>query len=474
MKYRRGVVAGILALVMAQGLAGCAGAPAVPRAQVNLPPTWRLAETRKPLGPAPDLRTWWRMFHDPGLDQLVDTVLAQNLDLRAAQERLAAARAFASADAGRFRPGFGIQGGSTPTPGATQSYYQVNFDAQWELGLFGRATSSGRVAAGRTEIARADIAAARVAVVAECVRDYVVLRAAQRQSQLERQLIVLQRQKQALLEVRVREKLQDLTVLSEARAALKRRIADAAKARAAADIAEQKIALLIGRAGPPRWLQQSTSVPQPANHALQVIPADLLRTRPDVQRAEAQVLEAAGKAGIAKSNLYPHLSLGAGLSWSVTQVSDQLSTSSAVPFFGPVIDIPLFDWGERAATLRGRNHLLQAALIAYRRTVYAAVADTEIALARLHAARVRSEWSRGEVQSLGAAAKAAELRDRLGLGDGLGRTAAESARAEAELEASQADAQEGVAWVALYKALGGAALPEKAQTAPPETHGQPH
>jgi len=459
---------------MAVGLAGCAGAPAVPRAQVKLSPTWRLAETRKPLGPAPDLHTWWRMFHDPGLDRLVDTVLAQNLDLRAAQERLAAARAFASADAGRFRPRFGIQGGSTPTPGATQSYYQVNFDSQWELGLFGRATSSGRVAAGKTDIARADIAAARVAVVAECVRDYLVLRAAQHQSQLEQQLIVLQRRKQALLEVRVREKLQDVTALSEARAALKRRIADAAQARATAGIAEQKIALLIGRVDPPHWLQQSGSVPRPANLALHVLPADLLRTRPDVQRAEAQVLEAAGKAGIAKSNLYPHLALGAGLSWSVTQVSDQLSTSSAVPFFGPVIDIPLFDWGERAATLRGRNHLLQAALLGYRRTVYAAVADTEIALARLHAAQVRSEWSRGEVQSLGTAAKAAELRDRLGLGDGLSREAAESARVEAELTANQAGTRESVAWVALYKAVGGAALPEKGKTMAPETHGQSH
>ncbi len=143
----------------------------------------------------------------------------------------------------------------------------------------------------------------------------------------------------------------------------------------------------------------------------------------------------------------------------MSQVGGHLLTSSAIPFFGPLINLPLFDWGERHAALRARNHLLQAALLDYRQTVYTAVAETEMALARLHAAQVRAARSTLQVQAMHRVAHAAAVRNQLGLNSGLALDQARTALLKAELAANQARTTAGVNLVALYKALGGAALP---------------
>ncbi len=460
---------GFLATGLALFLAGCASAPPVPHPNVVLPSQWRLSSPAEQLGPAPDLRNWWKVFHNADLNRLVKQVLAQNLDIAAAAERLAAARALETTARGRFRPGLGIQGGATPTPGATRSYYQINFDASWQLGLFGRSTSAARVAAGNAQLASANLGAARVAIVAECVRDYLDLRAAQQRLAIEQRLVKLQRRQLHLQQILVREHLQNATHLAKFRSVLGAHITAVAAARATVRVSAQRIALLLGQSVPPLWLHRAAAPPQPTRFAFKVIPADLLRTRPDIQRAEANVLKAAGKAGIAQADLYPHLALGAGLSWSVSQVGGHLLTSSAIPFFGPLINLPLFDWGERHAALRARNHLLQAALLDYRQTVYTAVAETDTALARLHAAQVRTTQSRAQVQSLLRATKSAEILRQLGLGDGLSLGQSRLRLLQAELETGQARTAEGIALVALYKALGGAALP----SVPPRTEPKP-
>ncbi len=450
---------GFLASALALFLVGCASAPPVPHPTITLPTTWRLSPPAERLGPAPDLRNWWRIFHDADLDRLINLVLAQNLGIRAAAERLAAARSLETTVPGQFRPGLGIQSGATPTPGATRSYYQINFDASWQLGLFGRSNGTARVAAGNAQLASANLGAARVAVVAESVRDYLNFRAAQQRVRIQRRLVDLQRHQLTLQKVLVAEHLHSPSRLAQAQAALGARITATAKAHAAVQIAAQKIALLLGHFAPPQWLHQPAPSPRPTRFTVAVLPANLLRTRPDVQRAEAKVLKAAGEAGIAQANLYPHLALGAGLSWSMSQVGGHLLTSSAIPFFGPLINLPLFDWGERHAALRARNHLLQAALLDYRQTVYTAVAETEMTLARLHVAQVRATRSTLQVQALHRVAHAAEVRSQLGLSSGLALGQARTTLLKAELAANQARTTAGVSLVALYKALGGAALP---------------
>ena len=445
-----GVVAG-LALSL---LAGCSVAPTVPQPRIALPDHFAQAPA---LGPRPDLAHWWRGFDDPALDALVMRALRENLDLRAAGERLAAARALAPTTTAKYLPQLSLYTNEQPTPGSTASYFELGFDAVWQLGVFGRAESEHRVIAGNTGLAAADLAAARVVLVSEVVRNYLALRAAQAQAALDADLVATAQRRVALTRVRIKQDLAAPETGDAAAAALDSARAEASAAPAAIVVARQQLAVLLGEAEPDAALNATAALPAPPAATAVLPPADLLRTRPDIQRAEAAVLRAAGELGIARADLYPRLALGWTMTASARTAGGEIGRLRGIPSFGPIINMPLFDWGLRQARVRANDHALRAAVLSYRQTVLTAVGETEQALAQLAAARERATQSAAAAAALAHAAQAATTRERLGLADGLQGDSARTAALRAALVASQAREAEGVAWVALYKAQGGAA-----------------
>ena len=451
---RPGRALGIAAGMALSLLAGCSVAPTLPQPRVALPEHFSQAPA---LGPKPDLTHWWRGFGDPVLDALVARALRENLDLQAAGERLAAARALAPTVTAKYLPQLSLYTNQQPTPGSTASYFQVGFDAVWQLGVFGRAESERRVIAGNAGLAAADLAAARVVVVAEVVRQYLALRAAQAQAALDADLVAAAQRRVALTAVRIKQDLAAPEAGDAAAAALDSARAEASAAPAAIAVARQQLAVLLGEAEPDSMLTTVAPVPAPPTATAVLPPADLLRTRPDIQRAEAAVLRAAGELGIARADLYPRLALGWTMTASARTAGGEIGRLRGIPSFGPIINMPLFDWGLRQAQVRANDHALRAAVLSYRQTVLTAVGETEQALAQLAAARERATQSAAAATALARAAQAAATRTRLGLADGLEGDSARIAALRAEQVASQAREAEGVAYVALYKALGGAA-----------------
>ncbi len=451
-----GVPRARIALAAALLLAGCAVAPRVPQPEMNLPARYAQAP-RQRLGPAPDLAHWWRGFHDPQLDALVQRALAQNLGLQAAGERLAAARALLGTPQARHLPQETLYTNQEPTPGSTASYFQIGFDAVWQLGLFGRGTSEQRLVDAGAGLAAADLAAARVALVAEVVRSYLDLRAAQQRMVLTTDMLRQQQRRERLTAVRVRQHLDTSAALAAAQAAVAAARAGAASARADAAIARQQIAVLLSASTPPPALQAAAPVPLPPLPPAALPPANLLRTRPDIQRAEAAILHAAGALGIARADLYPRLGIGWTATASARTAGGKIGRLRTIPSLGPVIDMPIFDWGLREAQVHADGHRLKAAVLDYRQTVLVAVGEVEQAWARLRAARAQAAATRAQMRAAVRTAAAAAARARLGLGDGLQAAAAADAALRARVAADDARAAEGVAYVALYKALGGAA-----------------
>jgi outer membrane protein TolC len=220
------------------------------------------------------------------------------------------------------------------------------------------------------------------------------------------------------------------------------------------------LALLLGKSEPdPAWLDPR---PLPQLHAGDVVslPADLLRTRPEIRPAHAQVLKAAGALGIAKADLYPRLALGSSLTFSAlvkgqTELGDVNNTFA----FGPIIDIPLFDWGQRRAVRNARAAQLQAALLAYRQAVLQGAAEVETGLADLHAAGQRLRAADAAVAATQEGAHFSETLQSLGQADAIDSGRAAAANIDSEVTRDQARLAYGLAYVALYKALGGAPLP---------------
>lgn len=432
----------------------------------DLPAQWRNASPQ--LGAKPDLTGWWKHFNDPQLDALVDAALRDNLDVQQAALKLRAARALEDASSATFRPHLGFNTIEQPNPQNTASYFQAGFDATWEFGLFGRSGATAHVAQADSGAAKAELQDARVSLVAEVVREYLQLRAAQRSEVLLDQAAQTAQQKLRLLEVQQRLQLASALQVQQGVAAVAKAEAQRADPRVAIVQHAQALALLLGKSEPdPAWLAPQ-ALPKPAGAkvdsvaSIDSLPANLLRTRPEIRYAETQVLKAAGELGIAKADMYPQLALGSSLTFAAlvkgrTRLGDVNNTFA----IGPIINIPLFDWGQRRAVRDAREDQLQAAVLAYRQAVLQGAAEVETDLAALDASGRRLGSADAEAAASQNSLSLSEKLQGLGQADALQLADAQLALTESELDREQARLAHGLAYVALYKALGGAPLPKE-------------
>jgi outer membrane protein, multidrug efflux system len=154
------------------------------------------------------------------------------------------------------------------------------------------------------------------------------------------------------------------------------------------------------------------------------------------------------------------------------------TTPNGIASVGPVIDIPLFDWGMRLAATHAKAHELKASVLAYRQAVLQGVAEVETALGSLQQQGQREQQDTLAWQALQRADRAVQVRAGLQLDSPLDRVESQVAAEQAALELTDARAAHSLAYVALFKALGGAPLPApETETATPQasadTHGTP-
>ncbi|MGH8145924.1 MAG: efflux transporter outer membrane subunit [Rhodanobacteraceae bacterium] len=447
----------VAALAAALGACVSVQVPKLPTG--DLPAHWRNASSE--LGPKPDLTGWWKHFRDPQLNTLVERALHDNLDVAQATWTLRAARALEDAATTRFKPKLAFNTIEQPNPENTASYFQAGFDATWELGLFGRRDANGHIAAASAGQAEAELQSARVSLVAEVVREYLQLRAAQRSEALLETAARAAHDKLKLLRVRQHLQLTSQLDVEQAIAVAAKSAAQLADPRAAIAQHAQTLALLLGMSEPdPAWLAPQP-LPRLAAGNVTSLPANLLRTRPEIRYAETRVLKAAGELGIAKADMYPHLALGSSLTFAAlvkgqTHLGDVNNTFA----IGPIISIPLFDWGRRRAARDARSDQLQAALSGYRKAVLQGAAEVESDLAALHASGQRLQHASAEAGASQRGLTLSEKLQGLGQADAMNLADVKLALTESELDRVHARLAHGLAFVALYKALGGAPLPE--------------
>lgn len=442
-------------------LAGCTAAP-LPALKPSVPQTWRNAPTAAPNPAQPDLHNWWQAFNDPQLNSLVQQALTHNMDVKAAAERVLAARVLYRHADDKYLPSLRFDTNQVIQPDASASYFIVGFDALWEMPFFGALRSTHRLAAGNMDLARAQLQSAYVTLVAEVARCWISLRNAQEQARLLTAVHDAHQEKLRLLQVRENLKLASPTEVATAQAELARSEMALADPQRAINANAQQLAVLLGQSEPdPAWLQAAGPQPQLGAWQMTSAPADMLRTRPEIAAAEAEVLRAAGEAGISRAAIYPHIGLGASLDWSVNLLSHHTFIRSGDGIFsaGPVIDMPLFDWGMRMAQAKSQKHELRAAVFAYRQAVLQGVAEAETAMGDLQQAHMRETAAGKMTQALDNNAAALDKRHNLGLASTLDTQDAAIAQQNAQLELVSARAERDLAYISLYKALGGAPQP---------------
>ncbi|RKE77388.1 TolC family protein [Rhizobium sp. AG855] len=441
-------------------LSACSVADLEPTAAApQLPATYRLANA-----PAPSVaatgENWWHPFHDPVLDGLLSRTAERNLTVAQARQRLVAARALAHSEIASYSPSLGVTGlaqgatGKSNDKDLTRRPLQFNLELGWEVALFSEDKLKQKAADLSASMAAEDLNAARLAVTTETASTYVKLRALQKRADIARGTITLLSRSQRLATNRAQNGL-DTRLQADAAAGR----LDAAKlegTRLETAIADtlQQIATLQGSATYDASLASAHPQPRASIFQTSSQPADLLRRRPDVRRAEMTVLQAGAELGLAQADLYPKLHLS-GMIGIGTPVNGNLFGLMG----GPSLQLPILDQGKRHDLIVARKAMLEEATAAYRQSVLVAYEEASTAIRALQIARQNVARQEGIVSSARRASKAAGLLQREGLADASGSVSESLSVLEAENQLSQAIEDEALAQIAVVKVMAGTASP---------------
>lgn len=430
------------------------------------------------VSPGPAQGQWWRLFNDPALDRLVTEALAHNTDLRQAAANLRRARAVLSeARSGRFpstdlsasynrqrigldQPQAALGGANAGAGGPTGlefDFFQVGFDASYEVDLFGRVSRTIEAARADAAAAQAALDAARVSVAAETARTYAQACGYAARAQVARDT------------ARLQEQTLDLTRrLAEGGRGTRREIAQAqvltenARAQVPTFEGERRAALyalatLTGR--PPAEVDaQASACTRPPGVATLIPVGDgaaLLARRGDVREAERALAAETARIGVATAALYPSVRLAGSVSLASTDI-DRIGKDSSFNFsLGPLISWSFPNFAVARARVRQAEASTQGALAAFDGSVLAALGEVEQALARYSSAIEANAGLRRAATAANEAADIARIRFEAGRDSFLQRLDAERDRASARAALAQSDLALAEAQVSLFKALGG-------------------
>jgi NodT family efflux transporter outer membrane factor (OMF) lipoprotein len=375
-------------MLLALAFGGCKVGPNYKPPKTQSPPAWSGATQAAAAGDTRlttntvELAQWWTRFQDPKLTELVQAALRTNLDVRLAQALLREARALRGKDAGGLWPSLAATGSATRTGtmhGNSTGFLQAGATAAWNLDVFGGTRRQLESDDAAIEAARDNIYGAEVTLVSEVALDYFQVRSAQEQIAIAQ--TNLQSEVHTAQVTRLKGAAGFVSGLDQANA-------DAEVATTAATIPpletiiQQNIfALSILLARPPADLLEELSKPgavPPTPPEVPVgLPSDLLRRRPDIRAAEANLHQAAALIGVAVADFYPQFSLTGSLNYQSSIARDLFAGPNGVYSGGPQVNWPIFSGGAMISNLRLQKAATDAAYLTYQKVVLAALADVE-------------------------------------------------------------------------------------------------
>lgn len=456
----------LLPLAAALVLAGCATAlPTLPKA-VDTPPQfkelrqnerWTIAQPAE----AHSRGTWWKAFNDPVLDELIERAGAGNTDIQQAAARLAQARALlrgaqadrapqigagASADRGA---GANTANGSTPA-----TLLQAGLNLSYEVDLFGRLSRAQDAASLDAQSREALLQSTRLLVQAEVAQTYLALRATDTERALMQDTATAYTDTLRLTQRRFEAG--DVAELDVIRIQTEQAATEAeviALERTRAEL-EHALAVLLGEPASGFAL-----APTATARALPVIPpgvpATVLARRPDVAAAQASLLAAQARVGVAQAAWFPRVSLTGAAGFASPELGDLFQWSARSWGVGALLSLPLFDGGRREAGVQNAQAEFDAVAAQYRGQVLNALREVEDQLSSL---RLLHEQSLAQGRAVSAAQRASaisETRYRNGLVSQLELLDARRNELLNRRQAQRVEAAQQQATVRLIRALGG-------------------
>jgi NodT family efflux transporter outer membrane factor (OMF) lipoprotein len=418
-----------------------------------------------------DLSEWWKVFHDPVLDNLICTAYHQNLTLQQAGFRVLEARAQLGIGVGNFFPQLQNMTGSyereavsNETAGRTLSstarrffgQWNYGFNLAWELdfwGRFRRAIESDRDALDSSVEAYDD---ALVTLLSDVATAYVQMRTLEKRIAYAKKNAAIQRVTYEIAKDKKGIFASGLDI-DQALSTLRQTEAAIPELEIALRQTTDRLCTLLGI--PPEELRTRLGlgdIPTAPSEVVVGIPADLLRRRPDVREAERNAAAQCAQIGVAESAFYPHCAIVGTIDYQAERFKNLFKPTAFSGTIAPGFTWDILNYGRIFFNVRFQDARFQELIAAYQQSVLTANQEVEDGLVSFLKAQERTRLQKEAADAGEAAVKAIHDLWKGGLLTDYTRVAQlELNQVTLDDTLAQAQGEIALGLIQVFKALGG-------------------
>jgi NodT family efflux transporter outer membrane factor (OMF) lipoprotein len=412
---------------------------------------------------------WWTAFNDPVLSDLIQTAYRENLTLREAGFRVLQTRASLGIAVGELFPQTQDMIGSYTRRGVSEnvanriatpkrwfSTWDYGFGLAWELDFWGRFRRAIEAAEDTLDASVENYDDVLVLLISDVASNYVRYRVLEQQLAYTRAVVKLQTQSLQIAQAKFKGGQVSQLDVNQAQANLSATEVVIPQLEISLREVNDKLCVLLGL--PPEDLKAKlgeAAIPTAPTSVAVGIPADLLRRRPDIRRAEREAAAQCAEIGVADADFYPQISINATWGWAAEDLKDLFAHGSFRGSIGPEFHWAILNYGRILNNVRVQDARFQELVARYQQTVLRANGEVEDGLARFLKAQDEQRNAKDSVKAQQAAVKDAMAQYEGGLADFNRVAVVEEQLVSRQNQLAQAEGEIALGLIQVYRALGG-------------------
>lgn len=368
----------LLAVSLAALVSGCMVGPDYKKPEINTPTQWRnnASNTQNTTN-----SQWWKQLGDPVLNRFIDQAIQGNYDLKIAIARVNQYMGLYGATRSNLFPQFsGSYNAQTGSPSADQ--VSLSGGMNWQIDIWGELRRANEAALAELLAQEATQQGVMLTLVSEVAKTYVKLRELDKQLEITKETVASLKEGLDINTLRFQEGYTSDLEVQQNDSEYQRRSAQIPLYEQQVALTENDLAVLLG--SNPRTIERGLSIDKLKLPAVPAgLPSDLLVRRPDIARAEQQLIAANAQIGVARAQYFPNIRLTGNVGQISTQVAALFTPGANFWTIGSAVVTPIFTAGKIAGEVRTAEAVQQAALANYKKTIITGFSEFENALISL-------------------------------------------------------------------------------------------
>lgn len=455
----------IIPICLSLALTACAAVgPDYSPPKIELAGQWTSQLNATSRQAADELADWWSTLEDPQLSAFIKEALANNMDMKKAESSVRQARYERVVAKSSLYPTADASGSANKkytkaedSSGKETETWSAGFDASWEIDLFGGTRRSIEASQADYEAAVEELRDVQVSMIAEVALAYIDVRTYQERLRVARENVTLQEETLELLQALNQAGSGDALAIAQAQYNLESSKSSVPDIQTGLEKAMNSLAILTGKAAGSlqQELEKEKTLPNVSVQLAVGVPADLIRRRPDIRKAERELAAQTARVGEAEAELYPKLSLSGSIGIESISADKLISDPTRLWSIGPTLSWPIFRAGSLRNQVKIQNEMMEQAYISYQTAILDATEEVENALVAYVNEQVKFKHLQKGVKAARLAKKLAEHQYTTGMTDF--NDVLDAQRSLLTLEDSLSQSQGTVIsdLIRLYKVLGG-------------------